>query len=46
MICFEGRKACLIILTNSDNGERAFKPLLEKIFGEAVTPWEWEAYPH
>ncbi len=46
MICFEHRKACMIILTNSDNGERAFKPLLEKIFGDTVTPWEWEGYPH
>jgi CubicO group peptidase (beta-lactamase class C family) len=46
MICFERRKACMIILTNSDNGERAFKPLLEKLFGDTVTPWEWEGYPH
>ncbi len=46
MLCFERRKACMIILTNSDNGERAFKPLLEKLFGDTVTPWEWEGYPH
>lgn len=46
MICFERRKACMILLTNSDNGERAFKPLLEKLFGDTVTPWEWEGYPH
>ncbi len=46
VICFERRKACMIILTNSDNGERAFKPLLEKLFGDTVTPWEWERYPH
>jgi CubicO group peptidase (beta-lactamase class C family) len=46
MICFERRKACMIILTNSDNGEKAFKPLLEKLFGDTVTPWEWEGYPH
>jgi CubicO group peptidase (beta-lactamase class C family) len=46
LICFERRKACMIMLTNSDNGERAFKPLLEKLFGDTVTPWEWESYPH
>ena len=46
MICFERRQACMIISTNSDNGERAFKPLLEKLFGDTVTPWEWEGYPH
>jgi len=44
MICFEKRQACMILLTNSDNGERAFRPLLEGILGETVTPWEWEGY--
>jgi CubicO group peptidase (beta-lactamase class C family) len=44
MICFEKRESCMIILTNSDNGELAFQPLLEKIFGDDVTPWEWEGY--
>jgi hypothetical protein len=31
-------------LTNSDNGELAFRPLLETIIGDTVTPWEWEGY--
>lgn len=44
MICFERRQACMIILTNSDNGELAFRPLLEGILGDTVTPWEWEGY--
>jgi CubicO group peptidase (beta-lactamase class C family) len=44
MICFERRKQCMIILTNSDNGELAFRPLLETILGDTVTPWEWEGY--
>jgi CubicO group peptidase (beta-lactamase class C family) len=44
MICFEKRQACMILLTNSDNGELAFRPLLEKIFGNTVTPWVWEGY--
>jgi CubicO group peptidase (beta-lactamase class C family) len=44
IICFERRQACMIILTNSDNGELAFKPLLETILGDTVTPWEWEGY--
>lgn len=44
MICFERRQACMILLTNSDNGELAFRELLEGIFGETVTPWEWEGY--
>lgn len=44
MICFEKRQACMILLTNSDNGELVFRPLMEKIFGNTVTPWEWEGY--
>lgn len=44
MICFERRQACMILLTNSDNGELAFRTLLERIFGNTVTPWEWEGY--
>jgi CubicO group peptidase (beta-lactamase class C family) len=44
MICFENQKSCMIVLTNSDNGELAFKPLIETILGDTVTPWEWEGY--
>ena len=44
MICFERRQACMILLTNSDNGELAFRPLMETLFGNTVTPWEWEGY--
>lgn len=44
MICFERRRACMIILTNSDNGELAYREILEGIMGNTVTPWEWEGY--
>ena len=44
LICFERSGTCMIILTNSDNGELAFRPLLETIIGDTVTPWEWEGY--
>jgi CubicO group peptidase (beta-lactamase class C family) len=44
MICFMHSKSCMIVLTNSDNGELAFKPLFETILGDTVTPWEWEGY--
>jgi CubicO group peptidase (beta-lactamase class C family) len=44
MICFERHKDCMILLTNSDNGELTFRPLLETILGDTVTPWEWEGY--
>jgi hypothetical protein len=44
MICFAQTKSCMILLTNSDQGELAFRPRLEKIRGDTVTPWEWEGY--
>jgi CubicO group peptidase (beta-lactamase class C family) len=46
LICFERTRDCMILLTNSDNGELAFRPLLEGILGDTVTPWEWENYTH
>lgn len=44
MICFERSRSCMIMMTNSDNGELAFRPLMETILGNTVTPWEWEGY--
>jgi CubicO group peptidase (beta-lactamase class C family) len=44
LICFTKAKSCMILLTNSDNGEFAFRALLEGILGNTVTPWEWEGY--
>lgn len=35
---------CMILLTYSDNGELAFRPLLQQLFGDTVTPWMWEGY--
>jgi CubicO group peptidase (beta-lactamase class C family) len=44
LICFTRHNDCMIVLTNSDNGELAFRPLLEHLLGDTVTPWTWEAY--
>ncbi len=44
MVCFQRSKSCMILLTNSDNGEMAFQPLLERILGATVIPFEWEGY--
>jgi CubicO group peptidase (beta-lactamase class C family) len=44
LICFTKSGTCMILLTNSDNGELAFRPLLEQLIGDNVTPWEWESY--
>ncbi|CAN5725990.1 hypothetical protein BH10ACI4_BH10ACI4_19370 [soil metagenome] len=44
LLCFERRQTCMIVLTNSDNGELAFRALFERLLGDTVTPWEWEGY--
>lgn len=44
MLCFPKRQACIIILTNSDNGELAFRPLMEKLWANTITPWHWHSY--
>lgn len=44
MICFRAKGDCMIVLTNSENGEGAFRTVLEKVLGDTVTPWEWEGY--
>jgi CubicO group peptidase (beta-lactamase class C family) len=42
-IQFPEKGFSLIIMTNSSNGERIFKELVEKITGVTI-PWEWEGY--
>lgn len=44
VICFTKSGICMILLTNSDNGELAFQPLLEKLIGDTATPWVWQSY--
>jgi CubicO group peptidase (beta-lactamase class C family) len=41
---FLDQKTSIIIMSNSDNGEKIFKNLLEKVIGDTITPWEWEGY--
>ena len=41
---FPDRKTSILIMTNSANGEKIFKDVLEKTIGDTCTPWEWEGY--
>ncbi len=43
-ICFPKRRDCMVLMSNSDNGEFSFRPLLQRVFGNDVTPWVWEGY--
>ncbi|MBC7928427.1 MAG: serine hydrolase [Bryobacteraceae bacterium] len=43
-VIFDKRKAGIVIMTNSSNGEGIFKELLEKLLRNTFTPIEWEGY--
>jgi serine-type D-Ala-D-Ala carboxypeptidase/endopeptidase len=41
---FPGQGTALIIMSNSDNAESIFKPLIEFCLANPYTPWYWEGY--
>ncbi len=43
-ILFPERRAGVLLMTNSANGESAFKELLELTIADTYTPWEWEGW--
>ena len=44
LLCFPRQRSCLVLLANSDNGEFAFRPLVQSLLGTDAVPWEWEGY--
>ena len=43
-INYSGKGISVIIMTNSENGEQLFQPLLEAILGNTCIPWSWQGY--
>lgn len=43
-IAYPDKQIAVFIMTNSDNGDRIFKYLLEISIADIYTPWEWENY--
>jgi len=43
-VCFEEKGTCLVLMTNSSNGEGIYKELLETLQNNAYTPIEWEGF--
>lgn len=43
-IAFPSQGIGIVIMTNNDNGESIFKPLLEYAIGDVYTPWRWNNY--
>jgi CubicO group peptidase (beta-lactamase class C family) len=43
-INFIDKGISILIMTNSLNGEKVFKEILDKIIGDTFTPWKWQRY--
>jgi CubicO group peptidase (beta-lactamase class C family) len=43
-VCFEEKKSCMVMMTNSSNGEGVYKELLETLQRNTYTPIEWEGF--
>lgn len=44
MVCFDDAKICMVMMSNSSNGDGIFRELLQTVIGDTYTPWEWEGY--
>jgi CubicO group peptidase (beta-lactamase class C family) len=43
-VCFEQERNCMVMMTNSSNGEGMYKELLESLQKNTFTPIEWEGF--
>ncbi|MEM8981942.1 MAG: serine hydrolase domain-containing protein [Pseudomonadota bacterium] len=43
-LCLRDAERCLLLLSNSSNGESIFLYLADALLGETGLPWEWEGY--
>lgn len=42
VVCQDGRRRCVVFLSNSVRAERIYPALARTILGETLTPWWWE----
>jgi len=42
LVCVERGRRCIVLLTNSEVGQRIFPPLVQAALGETGMPWAWE----
>lgn len=43
-INFQEKGTSIILMTNSENGETIFQPVIEKLLGKTCIPWKWNGY--
>jgi len=44
VVCFDGPKSGILIMTNSSNGEDIYNDLLETLLRNTFTPFGWEGF--
>lgn len=44
LVCFDDARICMVLMSNSSNGDSIFKELLSTVIGDNYTPWQWEGY--
>lgn len=44
LVCFAAKKSCIVLMTNSSNGDEVFMDLLGELMADRSTPWRWEGY--
>ena len=44
LVCFDEANTCMVLMTNSSNGDGIFRELLKRLIGDTYTPWKWEGY--
>jgi hypothetical protein len=43
-LCVDGKRACILMLSNSVRAERIFATLVRKLFGDVPLPYAWEGF--
>ncbi|NID15057.1 serine hydrolase domain-containing protein [Luteibacter yeojuensis] len=43
-VCLERSKTCVLMMSNSSNGESIFAYLLDDVLGKTCFPWYWASY--
>lgn len=43
-LCLDKAQRCILLLSNSSNGEGIFLYLVNELIGETQLPWEWEGF--
>ncbi len=43
-LCVQPRRACILLMSNSDRAEGIYKALVGELMGDVKLPWRWENY--